>query len=153
VSGRGRLAAVAAAAALAVVFGGHEALAVAEWRHARAASGGVTIPHGLLTDDRRLWLENLVLVTVAVAAAIALPAVAWWRRGRGAAVRLAWAVTGVGLILWVVTVVGSSERPDESCLLGRLTENTPTYVDRGWSWREQGHVVILLGARSQRVVC
>jgi hypothetical protein len=153
---RSALPVVLAATGLVVLVGGHEALAIAEWRGSDGFWRGqpyASAPASLIDHDRSLWLQNLLLVSVAVLGAVATPMVLWRRRGRHAGLVAAAAACGVALLLWLVVVAGGSGRADESCALRLTSENQPGFSDRGWSWREGGLVVVTFGREFRRVTC
>ena len=98
---RSTLPVVLAATGLAVLVGGHEALAIAEWRGSDGFWRGrpyASAPASLIDHDRSLWLQNLLLVSVAVLGAVATPIMLWHRRGRQAGLAAAAAACGVALL-------------------------------------------------------
>jgi hypothetical protein len=145
-----------AATGLAVLVGGHEALAIAQWRDSAGFWRGqpyAAAPASLIDHDRSLWLQNLLLVSVAVLGAVATPIVLWRRRGRRAGLVTAAAVCAVALLLWVVVIAGGSGRAEQACALRMTGENQPGFAGRGWSWREGGLIAVTFGREFHRLRC
>jgi hypothetical protein len=131
---------IAAASAFTVTWGGAVALAWHDWLGSSSWWHGqpVASTTSLRLADEQLFLKGALMVTaVVLVACVALALL--HRRNRGAAQGLAWALAGVGAILWLVGPI-SAPSIDEASVrctnvqTAQTEEAAGSLAIRGWSW-------------------
>jgi hypothetical protein len=149
---RGRL--VAALIAVVLTWGGAALAAWYTWGSAADfwAGFGRAVPAGLRGADDRLFLEDTVVMSSALALALGLVILLAHRRP-GQAVVATWVLAAMGAVLWLGPIASVPQAKDAyvDCAAAHSAQGADV---RGWSWTRFGAVVVVTGAGpAHEVVC